>query len=300
MLLLLGLFVGVLLPIQTSINSKFRFKVKSPYLATVNSLVGGTLFLVIVALLIHQPLWVTSVANSHWWLYLGGVMGAFAFTVNILLLPRLGAVQTVIMPLLGQIVMSMAIDNFGWFNLPISKFNLIRLVGIIALLAGVLLVVYQKNVKTGNGNPLPWQILGILAGFALSVQTSSNGALGRTIHFPVTAGIFSLFSGAVIMILAVGLLQRNLTHLAWAAGHGNRWWIWIGGPLGAVYLLGSLLLAPIIGAGTTIVLTILGNVLGGLIIDKYGLIGTPKRAVGIRQYTGLLVMMFGIALIKLF
>ena len=300
LLLIMGIIVGIILPIQTSINSKFRFKVGSPYLATVNSLVGGTLFLIACALIMRQPLWITSVSNNHWWLYLGGIMGAFAFTVNILLLPRLGAVQTVIMPLLGQIVMSMLIDNFGWFNLPVSKFNLIRLIGIVALLAGVLLVVYQKEKRSNRNSPIPWQVLGILAGFALAIQTASNGALGKATHFPITAGIFSMFSGAIIMIVVVGLIQRNLTHLTRAIGHGNRWWIWIGGPLGALYLLGSLLLAPIIGAGTTIVLTILGNIVGGLIIDKYGLIGTPKRPVGLRQYTGLVVMIGGIALIKLF
>lgn len=303
MIFLAGIGAGLLLPIQTSINSKLRFKTGSPYLASTASMVTGMLFLMVIALLMGQSLLpsLSVFGNDHWWLGLGGSMGAIAFTINVLLLPHLGAVQTIIMPLIGQIIMSMSIDNFGWFNLPVSRFNLIRLVGVILLLGGVLAVIYQKNnPRTKHGNPIPWQLLGILAGFALAIQTASNGALGRTIHAPISAGVYSFTSGSVILVLAVGILEHDFQNFLKATGHGSRWWIWIGGPLGATYAFCNLSLAPILGAGTTIVLTILGNVAGSVVIDKFGLIGTPKREVGIRQYTGLAIMLAGVILINLF
>ena len=303
MLVIIGIIAGCLLPVQTSINSKFRFTVGSPYLATINSLVGGTMFLMLISLITGHPLLIPwSFLNSHpWWMYLGGLMGPLAFTINILLLPKLGAVQTVIMPLLGQIIMSMLIDEFGWFHMPVSTFNVIRLIGVFALLGGVLLVIYQKRTKKiSHSSQLPWQFLGILAGFALAIQTASNGALGKAFASPVTSGIFSLLTGAILMIIVIGIFQRNLTHIFRAAGHDNRWWIWLGGPIGSLYLFGSLTLAPIIGAGTAIVLTILGNIMGSIFIDKYGLLGTPKCHVGLRQYLGLLTMILGVVLIKFF
>lgn len=299
---LIGIAAGILLPVQTSINSKLRFKTGSPYLASTASMVTGLLFLILIGLLLGKMPWTSLTVFSHdrWWLGLGGLMGAVAFTINVLLLPHLGAVQTVIMPLLGQIIMSMLIDNFGWFNLPINQFNGIRFIGVVALLGGVLLVIYQKSHRQRRGNPLPWQVLGILAGFALAIQTASNGALGKAINSPINAGIWSFASGSVILVLAVGLLEHDFGRYLKAVGHGNRWWIWIGGPLGATYAFCNLYLAPVLGAGTTIVLTILGNIAGSLVIDKFGLLGTPKRYVGFRQYSGLLIMIVGIILIKFF
>ena len=300
---LIAMITGIVLPVQTSINSKFRFKVDSPYLASAIAMVTGMLFMLIVGLVARQPLGLGPHFWFHnpWWLFLGGVTGAIAYTIKIVLLPHLGAVQTVTMPILGLIIMSMLIDNFGWFNLPVNRFNLIRFIGILALLAGVMLVVYRKKKKSKDEESLlPWQILGILAGLALAIQTSSNGALGRAAHSTVQAGVFSFASGSVLMVLAVGIFQRNLHHVVKATGRGSRWWIWLGGPLGAIYAFSSLSLAPIMGAGTTIVLTILGNIAGSLVIDKFGLLGVARRHVGIKQYSGLIVMIIGIALVKLF
>ncbi|QBP18046.1 DMT family transporter [Acetilactobacillus jinshanensis] len=303
MIFLIGIGAGLLLPIQTSINSKLRFKVGSPYLASTASMVTGMLFLMVIACLFGQELLpsLSVFDDDHWWLGLGGLMGAIAFTINVLLLPHLGAVQTIIMPLIGQIIMSMSIDNFGWFNLPVNHFNIVRLFGVLLLLSGVLAVIYQKSEdKIRKGNPIPWQLLGIIAGFALAIQTSSNGALGRTIHAPISAGVYSFTSGSIILVLAVGIFEHDFGHYLRAVGYGTRWWIWIGGPLGATYAFCNLSLAPIIGAGTTIVLTILGNVAGSVVIDKFGLIGTPKREIGWRQYLGLVIMICGVILIKLF
>lgn len=297
---LTGIIAGLLLPVQTSINSKLRFKTGSPYLASTASMVTGMIFLIFLCLCTGKmPFISLSVfSGGKWWLGLGGLMGAMAFTINVLLLPHLGSVQTIIMPLLGQIIMSMLIDNFGWFNLPVDKFGFLRLISVIALLIGVLLVIYTKDEhdQTHQGIKLPWQLLGILAGFCLAIQTSSNGALGKVLGVPLRAGVWSFASGSVILVCAVGILEHDFQHYLRAVGKGSRWWIWIGGPLGATYAFTNLYLAPILGAGVTIILTILGNIMGSLVIDNFGLLGTLKKPVTIRQLLGLAIMIAGIIL----
>lgn len=140
-------------------------------------------------------------------------MGDIALTFNVLLLPHLGAVQTIIIPLLGQIIASMLIDNFGWFNLPVHKFTLIRLLGIVILLAGVTMVVYRKNTNNKKHNLLTWQALGVLIGIILALQTSTNGALNKALGSPIHAGAFTFANGALIMIITVGIIQHNFNHL---------------------------------------------------------------------------------------
>lgn len=55
MYLLLGLFVGSLLPIQTAFNSKIRGIVQSPFLASLFSFAIGTLFLALIAIFQGGP-----------------------------------------------------------------------------------------------------------------------------------------------------------------------------------------------------------------------------------------------------
>ena len=53
------------------------------------------------------------------WIWFGGLLGVVALTGNILLFPHLGAVQTVVLPIAGQIMMGVVIDHFGFFDSPL-------------------------------------------------------------------------------------------------------------------------------------------------------------------------------------
>jgi transporter family-2 protein len=37
-------------------------------------------------------------------------------------------------------IMAIAIDQFGWFNVPVHELNIPRLIGIICMLGGVFLI----------------------------------------------------------------------------------------------------------------------------------------------------------------
>ena len=113
-------FLGVLTPIQTAANSRLRQSVVSPFIASLVSFSVGTIFLLIVTLcekggiLIDKELFST----LPWWAWLGGVCGLWGLTVNIIIFPKLGAMQTALMPMLGQIVMGIIIDSFGLLQSP--------------------------------------------------------------------------------------------------------------------------------------------------------------------------------------
>lgn len=55
-------------------------------------------------------------------MWFAGVFGVTLLTGNVLLLPKLGSLKTVIMPVTGQIVMGLLIDAFGWFGTTAQRF----------------------------------------------------------------------------------------------------------------------------------------------------------------------------------
>ena len=73
----------------------------------------------------------------------------------------------------------------------------------------------------------------------------------------------------------------------------TRWWFWIGGLLGAFFVYGNATLVPVLGTGLTVVVVIAGQLLGGLGIDRYGLLGASRRRVHAIQLIGIVVLIAG-------
>lgn len=142
-LMIAGFLSGMTIPIQTSINSRLGFRVKSPYIASTVSFFVGALVLVVVTLL-ADPYFGTEMRllpSIPWWILTGGgFLGVFYLTSNILLLPRLGSALTVVVTLLGQMMMALSIDHFGWFHVPVHELNGPRMIGIAVMFLGVFII----------------------------------------------------------------------------------------------------------------------------------------------------------------
>ena len=300
---IIGILAGVLLPVQTSLNSKFRFKVGSPYLAAMVAFIMAAVFLGLITVLQGRTLGVRPVlwTTQPWWIWIGGLLGIVGGTIPIILFPHLGSVQTVVIPIFGQVVMSMLIDNFGWFASPVFKFNGWRFIGVFVLLMGLWLVIAVRNSQQpAHNRQWFWQVLGLIAGAALASQAAVNGRLGAVLHSPVHAAFSSFLTGTVVLALGVTLWERDLSHLRNGFGHGKPWWIWFGGLLGGLYVLGNSFLAPLIGTGATVVVVLLGNIFGGLLIDQWGLLGAKQKSITLRKSCGLVLMLIGVTLVKFF
>lgn len=308
--LLMGIIAGSLTPFQTAVNSKLRQYVISPFLSSLISFLIGTIFLTIVILASGGQLLLTShqVATIPWWAYLGGVLGMIGLTTNILLFPILGSVQTVIMPIMGQILMSMVIDNFGLFGADHHALSAMRLVGVVLLIIGVLVVVvlpgYLSRDKMEDNEHAPvklrwlWQLTGVIVGAMLAVQAAINGRFGGMLASPLHAAWVSFVIGSILLFI-VSLSQRSLPNVANLARNKTPWWIWLGGFLGAIYIFSNAFLVPKIGTGTVVVLALLGQVIGSLSIDQFGLLGAFKNRITPIKIIGLVIMIVGVVLIEM-
>lgn len=302
---LIGILLGIGVSFQTAINAKLRSFLKAPFLASFVSFSVGTLTLTIAAqwqeapFLLNMETW----AHAPWWIWIGGLLGMFGLTGNILLFPKLGAVQTAIMPILGQVIMAMLIDHFGWFNAPQYSFNLMRGIGILFVCLGILCAVLLPSLKTAKTNAnekwlFLWQLLGIGVGLLLASQTAINTQLAKEIHSPVYAAWVSFVVGGAGLFLLILCYERSFKQLKNAIGKERPIWIWFGGSLGACFIFGSVLLVPELGTGGVVVLFLLGLISGSLTIDKFGLFGSMKKSISILQLIGLMLLLIGVIIIQ--
>jgi transporter family-2 protein len=76
------------------------------------------------------------------------------------------------------------------------------------------------------------------------------------------------------------------------------WWGWLGGACGAIYVTSVFLLIPEIGVAPTIGLTVAGQQLASVLVDRYGLLRLPRRPISARRLAGVAVLLAGVALLN--
>jgi len=139
--LLLALAAGVMIPFQAGINTQLAQLVGSPIRAAFVSFVVGTIALLLLSGLVLKPLPSASrLAGAPWWLWTGGLFGAFYVAGNIVSAPKLGAATLIAAIVAGQSLASILIDQFGWVGFKEHHVSPGRLVGMAFVLGGVALV----------------------------------------------------------------------------------------------------------------------------------------------------------------
>jgi bacterial/archaeal transporter family-2 protein len=145
LLYLLAVTAGVVLIVQVGVNSSLRGAVGSPVMAALISFLVGSAGL-LVFLLLMRVRWPdrAQLTAAPAWAWLGGLLGAFYVVSTIIVGPRLGAAALLALIVLGQLVTSLLVDNFGWLGFPEQPLTPLRLLGALMLFGGVLLIVHRR------------------------------------------------------------------------------------------------------------------------------------------------------------
>lgn len=290
---LLGVLAGFMVPWQTVANNRLRLSTGTPYSASLVSFSVGTAGLIAVCLVLGLLSDATLAISLPKWMWLGGAFGVVALTGNILLFPRLGAVETVVLPIAGQILIGLVIDQFGWFHAPVQHLTLIRGLGAAVVMAGVLACVGRPVESQAPRGAWGWRAAGIVFGALIACQAAVNGQLGKALGSPIPAALIS-FAVGTALLLVVNAALRWRPRAERVDERPNPWWMWLGGFIGATYVLVNAALAPLIGTGLTVMAGLAGLMAGSLLVDRVFVRGTR-----LAQVVGVLLILGGVAAMRL-
>jgi transporter family-2 protein len=79
-------------------------------------------------------------SRHPWWIWTGGLLGAFLVASTVVLAPRLGAASMIALIVAGQMTASVALDHFGWLGYQLHPLNGMRILGVFLLVGGVTLI----------------------------------------------------------------------------------------------------------------------------------------------------------------
>jgi bacterial/archaeal transporter family-2 protein len=138
-------------------------------------------------------------------------------------------------------------------------------------------------------------VFALLAGAMLPIQFGINAQLAEWVGGSVRAAFISFFVGMVALFVAVLTTARG----GWPDRAGDApWWVWIGGLLGAFYVLGSIVTAPKLGAATLVALILAGQAVASLLVDHYGWVGFPEHPITALRVVGVALLAGGVLLVR--
>ncbi|HSY07456.1 MAG TPA: DMT family transporter [Steroidobacteraceae bacterium] len=133
---------GVLLTVQVGLNSTLGRAVGNVRFAILmNFLVGSVGLLIYFAAAGGGLPSRSGLAAAPAWAWFGGLLGACYVAVATLVGPRIGAAALLALTVLGQLLASLLVDQFGWLGFPLQPISLTKLAGAALLLGGVGLIV---------------------------------------------------------------------------------------------------------------------------------------------------------------
>ena len=292
------LVVGALLSLQAAANVQLSTATGNPIGASTLQLGIGAALLTLVAAVGG---WIGAFGvldDVEPWHLVGGLGSAVYITSGILLFPRLGAVVTVGLWIAGQMLASLALDGFGWLGVEQQSLGAPEIAGGVAVLLGTALIVRAQGAVTVR--PV-WFAFALLAGAVLPIQGAINAQLRADLDAPIAAGAVSF------LVATAGIAALLMGQLALGATPAPRieplrclpWWGWLGGAVGATYVVSVFTLIPEIGAAATIALTVAGQQVAAVFVDRFGLLRLPRRQVSRLRLAAVATLLAGVVLIQI-
>jgi bacterial/archaeal transporter family-2 protein len=84
--------------------------------------------------------------KQPWEYLIGGLLGAAAISGTILLAPRIGLANLLALVIAGQLLASLAIDHFGILGVAVRPVSVIKAIGALVMISGVLLTLFGDRI----------------------------------------------------------------------------------------------------------------------------------------------------------
>lgn len=139
-------------------------------------------------------------------------------------------------------------------------------------------------------------LLVVIAGAGVALQQILNANLRAHLGSPWWAGSVSYLVGLVAM-LTLALFAPG-SRLPDSLPGTAPWISWTGGLFGALFIGVAILMVPRLGAATTMALIVVGQMIGSLAFDHFGVLGIAPQPASLLRMAGAGCLVLGVALIR--
>lgn len=140
--------------------------------------------------------------------------------------------------------------------------------------------------------------LAVLAGMVLPVQAGVNAALARQLGSTAQAAFVSFVVGLLVMLVFCLASRQNFPALRQLSAVPP--YTLIGGLLGGIMVMTTIILAPKIGAVALVSALLAGQLICSIVLDHQGWVGFSIHPVNGMRIFGILLLISGVYLVNRF
>lgn len=265
-----SVFAGALTAVQARLNGELGAELANGMLAALISFLAG--LIVITAIIGFNTKSHTSVALMRQglrngrvpkWMLLAGVAGAFFITSQSLTVGVLGVSLFTLGVVGGQVITSVMLDHFGVGPSGKVAVSASRLIGASLAIFAVALAVWSRLAEVKD----IWMIgFAILSGALIAWQAGVNGRISREVRSALVAALVNFVAGTIVLFAAALV---SILILGWPGSWPTEIWLYLGGPLGVLFITLASGYVRIIGVLLLGMANIAGQLVGSLLLDVF-------------------------------
>lgn len=300
MLGLLTVVIGALVALQSRLNGQLATAVHNGIGgAVLSNLVGFSMLWILVFSMKRERAGLKRVFAAYRakevkiWEFFGGFGGGFFLAIQSIAVPQVGVAIFTIGTIGGQTVTSLVVDKIGISPSGKKHITVPRVVGAAVTLIAVTIAVWPElNGKNLKFLPI---ILSILVGVVVAFQQALNARINVISTRPLATAWFNFTVGTCVLLIVFGinlLGGGRLSHLP------SNPWLYLGGPLGLIFIAGSAYVVKSLGVLNFIIFSVTGQLIGALLLDWLA----PATKGGLSGYLvfGTLMTLVSIAAAQLY
>lgn len=134
---LISILTGVVLSIMVVLNGDLGNATGNYISSVIIHFVG---LIGIIILLVVTKSKIKNLKGIPFYMFSGGLIGILTVLFTNIGFTNLGVSLTVSLALLGQLVTSIVIDHFGYFNLEVNKFEKKKIIGLGIIILGIFIM----------------------------------------------------------------------------------------------------------------------------------------------------------------
>jgi len=293
--LLIAVVSGAFIAVQARINGELGVRLGDGFTAAAISF-GGGLVILSVGMVMSRTgrrglgAVIGSVRRREmpWWTVLGGCAGAFLVLSQGLTAAALGVALFTVAVVAGQTASGLLLDRIGFGPGGVVAFTAQRLIGAAVALVAVAIAV---SGELGGSIPLGLLVLPLLAGIGIAWQQAVNGRVKVRAQSTLTATFLNFVVGTTVLVIAA------VVHAVVVAPPGPlpaEWWLYLGGPIGCVFIAVAAFLVQHTGVLILGLGTVAGQTLSALALDL--LLPTDDGGVHVATVVGTLLAFAAVAI----
>lgn len=263
-----ALVFGAGVATQSRINGELGRGLGDGYLAAVISFGGGLVILALVMLFskkgrdgFRSVVTAVRTRTMPWYYVGGGAAGAFLVLSQGLTAAILGVALFTVAIVSGQTLSGLVIDRRGLGTMAPKSLTVTRVLGSALTLVAVAIAV---SAQITGDIPVWMLVMPFLAGIGIGWQQAVNGQVGVRSDSALTATFINFVVGFAVLAVAA-VIHGSIA--GWPTSAPSEWWLYLGGPIGVVFIAGAAIAVRILGVLLLGLATIAGQLVMSLALD---------------------------------